>query len=255
MKKGILIFLICILLGACGDTSQDHDATKKITLTVSAAASLKNALSEIENDYEATHHNIDIKFNYGSSGALAQQIISGAPVDIFFSAAQDKVDFLVKEKAVDAAATKTVLKNHLVLISKDKLQSTDELKADHIKKIAIGNPELVPAGKYGKQALEKLGLYEAIQPKLILTKDVRQVLTYVETGNTEAGIVYASDLKATSKIDNKIAINKSTHEPITYPIALIKATKHNEAATNLYEYLQSEASMKVYEKYGFNNKK
>lgn len=256
MKK-LCIIGMAALLTACGQTTEEKKMSdnpkdeSKVVLTVSAAASLKNALAEIEKSYETSHKNIDIKFNYGASGALANQIKSGAPVDIFFSAAQNKVDDLVKSKDIDKKDTTTLLKNHLVLISKEKLNAVEDIQNDEVKKIALGNPEVVPAGEYGKQTLEKLNLYSKVKPKLVLTKDVRQVLTYVETGNTEAGIVYASDLKSTDKIKNTIEIKDDLHDAITYPIAKIKATKHQTETDALYDYLQNDASKKVYEKYGF----
>lgn len=253
MKKTFLIFIVCILLSGCVNQEKEQvRSQEKVILTVSAAASLKNALNDIEKSYEAEHKHVDIKFNYGASGALAQQIMSGAPVDIFFSAAQDKVDDLVKNKAVDKEDTKSLLKNHLVLITEEKLTSLDDLQQEKIKKIALGNPELVPVGEYGKQTLENKKLYQKVKSKLVLTKDVRQVLTYVETNNTEAGIVYTSDLKSTNKIKHTLKIQDDLHEPITYPIAKIKDTKHKKETEELYQYLQNNQSKKVYQKYGFD---
>ncbi|MGV2875452.1 molybdate ABC transporter substrate-binding protein [Macrococcus capreoli] len=251
MKKIWVLLSICILLSGCG-TSQNQTAKEKITITVSAAASLKNALTEIEKVYENKNKNIDIKFNYGASGALAQQIKSGAPVDLFFSAAQDKVDDLIKHQDINQSDTTILLKNHLVLISNDAIVSPETLKDNTIRKIAIGNPEVVPAGKYAAQTLKKLNLQETLKSKMVLTKDVRQVLTYVETGNTEAGFVYASDLKATSKVQHQLPLNDALHDPITYPIAKIKGTKHKKETDALYHYLQNDACKKIYKKYGFD---
>lgn len=258
MKKTLLIITASLLLTACNgqkeDESSSSDNKGKVVLTVSAAASLKDVMTEIEQSYEKDNKNIDIKFNYGASGALAQQIKSGAPVDIFFSAAQDKVDQLVKDKVIDEKDTKQLLKNELVVISSAALKDMNALEDSSVKKIALGNPDLVPAGQYGKQALEKASVYNKVKDKLVLTKDVRQVLTYVETKNTEAGIVYASDLKSTDKIKHTLKIKEDLHDPIVYPIAQIKATKHKKETADLYEYLQQEESLKVYEKYGFLTK-
>ncbi|WP_414044311.1 molybdate ABC transporter substrate-binding protein [Macrococcus animalis] len=257
MKKLLLIILsTCVILGACANTSKEQDANKKVTLTVSAAASLKDALTEIEKKYESEHNNIDVKLNYGASGALAQQIKSGAPVDIFFSAAQDKVDDLVKDKKIAKTETKPLIYNHLLVVSTLDTHKLTDLKYDSIKKIAIGNPELVPAGQYGKQALENAKVYESIKHKLVLTKDVRQVLTYVETKNVEAGIVYQSDLASSDKVKYSFKIDDALHDTIQYPIAKIKDTKNSKATNDLYEYLQTDASKKIYKKYGFDiNKK
>ncbi|MCE4956543.1 molybdate ABC transporter substrate-binding protein [Macrococcoides caseolyticum] len=252
MKKILTMIIVCMLMCACG--MQNNKSKGKVTITVSAAASLKNALGEIEKSFEQKYDHIDVKFNYGATGALAQQIKSGAPVDIFLSAAQDKMDDLIRRNVVDKNDVKVLLKNHLVLISTHQLKSVKDLNDDTIKKIAIGNPDVVPAGKYGEQALEKLNVYEAIHPKLVFTKDVRQVLTYVETGNAEAGIIYTSDLKASNKVKYHLPIQSQLHEPIYYPIAKIKSTKHKEETALLYRYLQSRESKKVYQKYGFDIK-
>ncbi|WP_414051988.1 molybdate ABC transporter substrate-binding protein [Macrococcus animalis] len=251
MKKILIILSTCVLLSACANTSTE-EANKKVTLTVSAAASLKDALTEIEKNYEAEHNNVDVKLNYGASGALAQQIKSGAPVDIFFSAAQDKVDDLVKDKKIAKTETKPLLYNHLVVVSTLDTHNLTDLKYASMKKIAIGNPELVPAGQYGKQALENAKVYESIKHKLVLTKDVRQVLTYVETKNVEAGIVYQSDLASSDEVKYSFKIDDALHDAIQYPIAKIKDTKNSKATNDLYEYLQTDASKKIYKKYGFD---
>lgn len=257
MKK-LLYFLVAVfVLSACSNDSETSNkiSEDKTVITVSAAASLKDALNDIEKAYEKEHKHVDLKFNYGASGALAQQIKSGAPVDVFISAAEDKVDDLVKDKKVNKQDTKQLLKNHLVIISKDKLENMNALTSDQVQKIALGNPDLVPAGKYGKQALERANLYEKLKPKYVLAKDVRQVLTYVETENVEAGIVYTSDLKASDKIKNAITIEYKMHDEIIYPAAIVKDTKHMKEAKAFYDYLEAPESIKVFEDAGFDKVK
>lgn len=257
MKK-LLYFLIAVfVLSACSnDGATSSKASKdKTVITVSAAASLKDALNDIEKAYEKEHKHVDLKFNYGASGALAQQIKSGAPVDVFISAAEDKVDDLVKDDKVNKQDTKQLLKNHLVIVSKDKLENMNALASEQVQKIALGNPDLVPAGKYGKQALERANLYEKLKPKYVLAKDVRQVLTYVETGNVEAGIVYTSDLKASDKIKNIVTIEDKMHDEIIYPAVIVKDTKHMKEARAFYEYLDTRQSIEVFENAGFDKVK
>lgn len=255
MKRILLIVTATMILSACGQPKESNKSKQeKVTVTVSAAASLKDALSEIEKNFEKEHKNIDVKFNYGASGALAQQIKSGAPVDIFFSAAQDKVDALIKEKLIDAADSKTVIKNHLVVASQSEIKQLDALTNQDIKKIAIGNPDLVPAGAYGKEALENADIYTQIEERLVLAKDVRQVLTYVETQNVDAGIVYASDIKTSKKIKHTYKINDELHGDIVYPIAQIKSTKHPQESKKLFQYLQSNKSKVIYKSHGFDIK-
>lgn len=260
MKK-ILMFSTCALLlvGCNQQSSQSSNTTnkneqKKVTLTLSAAASLKDALTKIESNFEQAHPNIDVKINYGASGALSQQIKSGAPVDLFFSAAEDKVDQLIDHHDIEQQNTVKLLKNHLVLIANKPMKSLNALKQADIQKIAIGEPKVVPAGQYAKAALTKAGLFQPLKDKFIYTKDVRQVLTYVETKNVDAGIVYTSDLKSTDKIKYHYNIEDKLHDDIVYPLALIKSSKHPKEAKAFYQYLQSKESLKIYESYGFDTK-
>lgn len=243
MKKLIFIAAILLLTGCSHDESPERKE-----ITVSAAASLKDALSVIEKDYEKTH-DVDIKFNYGASGALANQIKAGAPVDLFFSAAQSKVDDLVRAHVVKKENQQSVLENQLVLVSQSGMTDISNLKEASIKKIAVGTPATVPAGAYAKEALMKAGVWNLIDDKIIYTKDVRQALTYVETGNTDAGIVYTTDAKGTKL--KQTPIDEALHSPITYPLALIT---DNQTARAFYEYLQSDAAKKVYQSYGFTVK-
>ncbi|ULG74331.1 molybdate ABC transporter substrate-binding protein [Macrococcus brunensis] len=243
MKKTTLALSLLLLAGCSNDKPAE-----KAEITVSAAASLKDALSVIEKNYEKDY-DVDIKFNYGASGSLANQIKAGAPVDLFFSAAQSKVDDLVKAGTVKKENQQTILENKLVIVSKSDVKDLNSLKQASIKKIAVGTPETVPAGAYAKEALTKADTWQDVQKKIVFTKDVRQALTYVESGNTDAGIVYATDAKGTQL--KQTDIQDALHSPITYPLALIK---DNQSSHAFYDYLQSDAAKKVYQSYGFNVK-
>lgn len=260
MKRCIMLSTCALLLVGCNqqntqssNTSNKNDHAK-VTLTLSAAASLKDALTKIESNFEQTHPNIDVKINYGASGALSQQIKSGAPVDLFFSAAEDKVDQLIEHQDIEKQNSIKLLKNHLVLIANKPVKNLKSLNQADIQKIAIGQPKVVPAGQYATAALTKAGLFKPLKDKFIYTKDVRQVLTYVETKNVDAGIVYASDLKSTNEIKYHYNIEDALHDDIVYPLALIKSSKHPKEAKAFYQYLQSKESLKIYESYGFDTK-
>ncbi|GGB08513.1 putative ABC transporter substrate-binding lipoprotein YvgL [Macrococcus hajekii] len=244
MKKTLLFFSLLALSGCANHGSSQ--SKEKSVITVSAAASLKEALSDIEVTYEKAHPDIDIKFNYGASGSLSNQIKAGAPVDLFFSAAQNKVDDLVEAGTVKSDDQKTVLHNQLVAVSKNKLNGLSDLNNKAINKIAIGTPQAVPAGAYAKEALSKAQLWSPIKTKLVYTKDVRQALTYVQSENADVGIVYMTDAKNTEL--KQLPIDDELHQPITYPLALIKDSSINKA---FYQYLQSDAAKKVYQSYGF----
>jgi len=162
-----------------------------VTLTISAAASLKESIAENEAAYSKSHGNIAFTNNSGSSGTLATQIDQGAPVDVFLSAAVKQVDDLDAKGLVVKGTRRNLLKNTLVLIAPldSKLKDFEELTATGVRVIAVGDPGSVPAGQYGRQTLTALHLWDKLESKFVLAKDVRQVLTYVETGNADAGLV------------------------------------------------------------------
>jgi molybdate transport system substrate-binding protein len=230
---------------------------KKVDLTISAAASLQDALTDIKADFEKEHPNITLSFNFGASGALQQQISQGAPVDLFFSAAEDKFQKLVQDGLIEKKNGKDLVGNDLVLVvpndSNKGIKTFEDLtKAD---KVALGTPESVPAGQYGKETLDKLNVWTAIEPKVVYGKDVRQVLTYVETNNVDAGIVYKTDALTSQKVKIVATAKDNTHDPIIYPLGVIKNSTHIKEAQLFYNYLQNDKSMKTLEKYGFKGLK
>lgn len=257
MKKfyGLLASLLLLvgILAGCGSQESNSNTTEEVELTISAAASLQESLEELQKIYEKEHPSIKITYNFGGSGALQQQIVKGAPVDLFFSAAEDKFDELVNEGLIDKTQGTDLLANELVLVvpteNEKQIQSFEDLKkAD---KIALGTPETVPAGQYGVESLQNMKLWETIESKVVYTKDVRQVLTYTETENVDAGIVYKTDALVSEKVDVIATANADTHTPIIYPVGVIKDSKHTKEAEDFYRYLQSDEAMKVFEKYGF----
>lgn len=249
-----LLLLVSILAG-CGspESTSDRETTEQVTLTISAAASLQDTLEALQTNYEKEHPAIKITYNFGGSGALQQQILQGAPVDLFFSAAKDKFDELVNKALIDQNQGTDLLANELVLIvpkenAKQILSFEDITKAE---KIALGTPETVPAGKYGVESLQNMKLWEAIQSKVVYTKDVRQVLTYTETENVDAGIVYKTDALVSDQVEIIATANTNTHTPIIYPLGIIKDSKHLKEAEDFYNYLQSDEAMQIFAQYGF----
>jgi molybdate transport system substrate-binding protein len=265
MKKLYSLFLSMMLLGlvvsgcstndqAKKSTTQNQEVSQKnVELTISAAASLQDALNDIKANFEKANPNVKINFNFGASGALQQQISQGAPVDLFFSAAEDKFNNLVQDGLIDKSQGKDVVGNELVLVvpkeTKKEIKSFEDLtKAD---KISIGTPEAVPAGQYGKETLENLNVWKSVESKVVYGKDVRQVLSYVETNNVDAGIVYKTDALTSAKVKIVATAAENTHDPIIYPLGVIKNSKQPKEAKKFYEYLQNDESMKILEKYGF----
>ncbi|MGH1287901.1 molybdate ABC transporter substrate-binding protein [Bacillus toyonensis] len=252
----ILSFLLIFSVACTSGEKKERSVAKEgktVELTISAAASLQDALKEIEKQYKEKEPNIKLSFNFGASGALQQQIEQGAPADLFFSAAEDKFQTLVKKGFINEKEGKNLLGNELVLVApKDSsLTKIQNLKDEKIKKIALGTPESVPAGKYAKASLTHENLWNDIQNKIVFTKDVRQVLTYVETGNVDAGIVYKTDALISDKVKIGETAAPTSHEPIHYPLGVIKESKHKKEATSFYEYLQSKDAQSIFKKYGF----
>ncbi|MHA7965552.1 molybdate ABC transporter substrate-binding protein [Paenibacillus sp. CAU 1782] len=242
------------------EPSQQPEASQQpaetVELTISAAASMTDALAEIQKTYEANNSGIKLNFNFGASGALQQQIEQGAPADLFLSAAVKNMTALVEEDLIDASQQVNLLKNELVVVaaadSSAVIEKVDDLTKAEVKTIAIGIPESVPAGNYTKEALTNLNLWDALQSKSVQAKDVRQVLQYVETGNADAGFVYKTDALSSNKVKIAFVVDQANYKAIQYPIGIVKATKHAKEAEDFYAYLQTQESLDVFVKYGFS---
>ncbi|WP_442600601.1 molybdate ABC transporter substrate-binding protein [Paenibacillus sp. KN14-4R] len=233
-----------------------QNPAEKVELTVSAAASMTDALKEIQKAYETKNPTIKLNFNFGASGALQQQIEQGAPADLFLSAATKNMKVLVDKQFIDSTQQKKLLTNELVaVIAKDtkvSIGSVSDLSKAEVKNIAIGIPESVPAGGYAKEALTNTKLWDTLQSKMVQGKDVRQVLQYVETGNVDVGFVYKTDALTSQKVKVAFAVDPKTYTPVEYPIGIVKATKHSKEAEGFYTFLQSKEALEVFVKYGFS---
>ena len=252
-----LISLILVLLPACSTniSKEKEKHPKKVEITISAAASLSDALVEIKTQFEKTNQQVALLYNFGGSGALKQQILQGAPVDIFISASKDHFKELTKKALIDYKNQRELLSNHLVLITNKRqpvpLESFKDLQKKAIKKVAIGTPASVPAGMYAKQTLTTLGIWEGLQEKIIQTKDVRQVLTYVETNSVDAGIVYMTDIKVSDKVKVVAVADEQTHDPIIYSAGMMKSSAQKKEVSLFYDYLHSPTAQDIFKKYGF----
>ena len=226
---------------------------ENVELTISAAVSLQNALNEIKAAFEKENPHIKIIYNFGASGALQQQISQGAPVDLFFSAAEDKFDQLVQEGLIDKTMGTDLVGNEIVLVVPKEVDKGINGFKDltNATKISIGTPETVPAGQYAKETLENINLWDRIQNKLVFAKDVRQVLTYVETGNVDAGIVYKTDALSSKKVKVVATAKETSHEPIIYPVGVVTNSSHSKEAQLFYDYLNNKKSLEIFEKFGF----
>jgi molybdate transport system substrate-binding protein len=225
-------------------------------ITVFAAASLKNALDEVDAAF-TKHTGIKVVASYGASSALMKQIENGAPADIFASADLDWIDYGARKKLIKDDTRVNLLGNRLVLIApKDSKLGTvvitpgfDLGKLAGDGRIVTGDVRAVPVGKYAKAALEKLGAWAAVAPKFAMTENVRAALTLVARGEAALGIVYATDAKVEPNVKIVGVFPADSHPPIVYPVALTENAKPD--ALQYLAFLQSRAAKAVFEANGF----
>jgi molybdate transport system substrate-binding protein len=262
-KIACLGSILSLLLAGCSSIDRQATVTSKKSaqvpeqteLLVSAAASLQDSLKEFAELYTKIHPEIKLTFNFGASGALQQQIEQGAPTDLFISAGNKQMDALVSKQLMGQDKPVHLLSNSLVVIvpSDSKLHVTamPDLNSPAVNKIAIGDVETVPAGSYAKEAISYFKLWDGLQPKLVFAKDVRQVLTYVESGNVDAGFVYRTDALTSQKVKVAFTAEAVSHKAIEYPAAVVKASKHTAEAAQLLSDLHKQNAADIFNKYGF----
>lgn len=245
--KQALFAVGAALLAACASARADE-------LVVSAAASLTNAFKAIGEAYEQQHPGTKVLLNFGASDVLMQQIVKGAPADVFASADQKAMDKAVAEKVVDPATRQDFAANALVLIvpadSHFAPASLNDLTAASVKRIAYGDPASVPVGRYTQGALQAAGVWDAVSAKGVLASNVRQSLDYVSRGEVDAGFVFATDA-AIMPERVKVALTVPTQTPVTYPIALVQGSRQAADAKAFIAYVLSPAGQALLAKYGF----
>lgn len=221
---------------------------------VSAAASLKSSLEETGRRFEAEFPNVTLRYNFGGSGSLGQQLEQGAPVDLFISAATEPMDRLVEKGIVQSDAVQLMFRNALVLIEpvgKQNVKHLPDLLKPEVRVLAIGQPDTVPAGEYAKEALQNEGLWDDVESKAVYAKDVTQVLAYVESGNADAGFVYKTDLKSSAKATLALEVDPDKHQPIEYPAAVPGNAKHPQEAEALLEFMRKPEIRDIFTETGF----
>ena len=232
-------------------------AAQDKTLTVFAAASMKNALDEVDNAYTAKS-GVKIVASYAASSALAKQIEQGAPADVFMSADTTWMDYVKDKKSINEPTRVDLLGNSIVLIAPkdskiDKVtidQGFDLAKLAGDGKITTGDVKSVPVGKYAKAALEKLGAWTAVEPKMAMAENVRAALALVARNEAVLGIVYSTDAKVEPGVKIVATFPTNSHPPIVYPVAAT-STAHKDAADYL-AFLRSSEAKAIFEKYGFS---
>ncbi len=238
---------LAVIVPACSSSD-----TERQEILVFAAASLADALEEIGADFEAVSGNV-VTFSFGGSQTLAQQVVSGAPVDLIIAAGEFPVQFLVERnlvlsEPVDLLTTKLVT---VIPQGVDRLKSLQDLTGPDLSKIAIAAPALAPAGAYSREALINLGLWEQIEKKLVFGPDVRATLAYVESGNVDAALVYETDAQLSDEVDILDIVPIESYSPVIYPVALLHDAPNKRGATLFLEFLTGPHASKIFRSLGF----
>jgi molybdate transport system substrate-binding protein len=223
-------------------------------LVVSAAASLTNAFKAVGEVFEQQHPGTKVLLNFGASDVLMQQIVKGAPADVFASADQKAMDKAAAAKVIVPASRRDFAANSLVLIvpadSHFAPAGLSDLTSANVKRVAFGDPASVPVGRYAQGALQAAGLWDAVSAKAVLASNVRQSLDYVARGEVDAGFVFSTDA-AIRPGKVKVALNLPVQTPITYPIAQVEGSRHAADAQAFIKFVLSPAGQAVLAKYGF----
>lgn len=249
-RSGVFLAAAAIIASAWATSGFAADRE----LIVSAAASLTNAFQAVKPVFEEANPGIRLILNFAASGALLQQIDQGAPVDVFAPADQETLDRAEQKGLVQEGTRADFARNALVLVVPGGVESTvsavADLRREVVRRIAVGDPGYVPAGRYAKQALESVSLWNVLRPKLILANSVRQVLDYVSRGEVDAGFVYSTDARL-RRDRVRVLETVAGHTPILYPVAVVRASSNREAAERFISFLQTPKSRAILADFGF----
>lgn len=248
MIPRIVLTLLSLSLVLCSTPAPAKD------LIVSAATSLASAFQEMKGPFEQAHTGTTLVLNFAASGALLKQMETGAPVDVFASADQETMDRA--GQLVDARSRVDFTGNALVLIIPAKggaqVKSPDDLTKDEFKLLAIGNPDSVPVGRYTKEALSALGLFDQLTPKFVMAENVSQALDYVARDEVQAGFVYATD--AALRADKvRVAAEVAGQKPVTYPIAVLQASANKDMGQKFIDFVMGENGQAILARFGFKS--
>ena len=240
---------VSLLMGVLACTSGRDE---RAGILVFAAVSLSNALAEIGRSFEE-QGNVDVAFSYGGSQMLAQQIAKGAPADVFIAAGESPVEFLSERELIEPDVVH-LISNRLVVVARSgdiKLETLGQLTTGAVERVAIADPDLAPAGRYARESLTHLGLWEELRAALVFGADVRATLTYVEMGNADVAIVYETDARTASDVAILDVVPPQSYSPIVYPAVVVGRSTEKTAAAEFVRFLRSESSAATFRKHGF----
>jgi molybdate transport system substrate-binding protein len=227
----VYITLVFCLATACGGGESKE-------LLVFAATSLTDALTEIEVAYEEAT-GVDALISYGGSQSLARQIESGAPADVFISAGAGPLTLLEEANLATPSSTWSLLVNRLVVVGRPEARvptSLSDLTRDEYPRIVLADPDLAPAGAYARESLSNQGIWDSIQDKVVFGADVRVTLTYVETGNADLALVYATDALTTLDLSLFDIVPEGSYTPVVYPVLAVSGSSNRETAMEFMRY-------------------
>ena len=245
--RNIATTLVALVL-ACSGCGGPEDQS----LLVFAATSLKDSLTEVSEEYER-RASVEVDISFGGSQALAQQIVSGAPADVFIAAGSAPLAHLLDRNLVDDGDSRHLLSNELVVVTTDQgieFDSLDFLLSEDVERIALADPRLAPAGAYAEESLRAIGLFEPLKDKILYGKDVRATMSYVSSGNADAAIVYRTDAAA-SALKVASPIPPKLHSPIIYPAAVMNGSDDRDAAAEFVDFLSGPEAAAVFRRFGF----
>ncbi|MDA8351629.1 MAG: molybdate ABC transporter substrate-binding protein [Firmicutes bacterium] len=249
MKRGWMIFLsVTLFLSGCFPNEKQQE------IVVLAASSLSGALAELERVYEEEYPEQELSISYAASGKLRQQIERGAPADLFLSAGDREMDKL-EEKGQILAETRTqLLTNQLMLIvpkGDSPIEGLADLRPEAVNRLAMGDPQTVPAGRYAREFLTETRRWQGLKSKMVFATHVRQVVAYVESGNADAGLVYRSDLKKSEGVKAVAIIPSHLHTPIVYTGAVTEGANRSKQAEHFLRWLKGKQAISIFQRYGF----
>lgn len=247
LARGFCLFIL-VFAGAACDASEDSGDEE---LLVSAAASLREVMTAVSEDFQKANPHLSLQLNFAGSGALRQQIEVGSPSEVFISAAREHVDRLSESGLVAPGDRRILARNQLVLVSTEGVRSLEDLQEETVTRVAIGDPRSVPAGKYARQWLESEGLWDRVEEKTVLCGDVRQVLSYVQRGEVDAGVVYSTDAKLLGLEPRWIASGPNAPEVVYEAVLVGGAREPRAVARQFFDYLASDTVVRELEAAGF----
>jgi len=243
------VLALALLLGVAAPASAEE-------LTLSVAISMKDAIEELGRGFTQARPRVVLRHNLGASGELSKQIEAGAPVDLFISAAARQMDELETKGLLVPGSRRVFARNVLVAVkpadSRVDLARPSDLLDPRVKRIVIGNPKTVPVGQYTEESLRALGLWDRVQGKLVFAENVRQALDYVARGEVDAAFVYATDAAVRpGRVREAFRPAEDTYRPVTYPVAMVRESRHKALAQAFIDALLSASGQAVLRRFGF----